>query len=95
MNVQHSAVIINADGRQFVRDSNDSDFKFLLLKWILLQWDKLQILFTFFAQPLHFILTCHCISLFSAYEKDFALAVYPHFHGLRCTRAGRRHAAAA
>jgi hypothetical protein len=32
MNVQHSRVIINAAGKQFVHDANDSDFQFLLHK---------------------------------------------------------------
>ena len=30
MNIQHSGVIINAGGRQLVRDANDADFQFLL-----------------------------------------------------------------
>jgi hypothetical protein len=30
MNIQRSAVIINAGGKQFVRNANDSDFQFLL-----------------------------------------------------------------
>jgi hypothetical protein len=47
-----------------------------------------------FKQPLHFTLTPPCIRLFSAHEKDFALAFYPYFHGLCGARAGRRHAAA-
>jgi hypothetical protein len=30
MNIQHSGVVINAGGRQLVRDASDSDFQFLL-----------------------------------------------------------------
>jgi hypothetical protein len=30
MNIQHSSVIINAGGKQVVRDADDSDFQFLL-----------------------------------------------------------------
>lgn len=30
MNIQHSGVIINAGGKQFVRNADDSDFQFLL-----------------------------------------------------------------
>jgi hypothetical protein len=30
MNIQHSGVVINAGGRQVVRDASDSDFQFLL-----------------------------------------------------------------
>jgi hypothetical protein len=30
MNIEHGGVIINAGGRQVVRDANDSDFQFLL-----------------------------------------------------------------
>jgi hypothetical protein len=30
MNIQHSRVIINAGGSQFVREANDADFQFLL-----------------------------------------------------------------
>jgi hypothetical protein len=32
MNIQHSEVIINAGGKQFVRNADDSDFQFLLHK---------------------------------------------------------------
>jgi hypothetical protein len=40
-----------------------------------------KISFAFFARNLHFNLTCRCSSLFSAHEKDFALAFHPRFYG--------------
>jgi hypothetical protein len=32
INIQHSEIIINAVGKQYVRDANESDFQFLLHK---------------------------------------------------------------